>query len=224
MWGGVRWRPLSARPSRLYARPVDARFIGGPRDDQVDHDWPYPPPPYHPPRAPTTSCSRSSTASRRPSPSTSATAPRLARRVRLTWPGSARGRRSRAGNGGGASRPRPVRARARGEPAWARGTGRLRPGATVDPMSTITGSRRCFSHEALFYSGMEGFLEGDHPLRRRGRASGRGRAGGGLGRQDRPASLGAQRRRPRPVPRHLGGRPQPWPDHPGLEGVRRLPR
>jgi anti-sigma regulatory factor (Ser/Thr protein kinase) len=26
-------------------------------------------------------------------------------------------------------------------------------------MSTITGSRRCFSHEALFYSGMEGFLE-----------------------------------------------------------------
>jgi len=26
-------------------------------------------------------------------------------------------------------------------------------------MSTIAGSRRCFSHEALFYSGMEGFLE-----------------------------------------------------------------
>jgi hypothetical protein len=32
---------------RLYARPVDARFIGGPRDEQVDHDWPDPPPPYH---------------------------------------------------------------------------------------------------------------------------------------------------------------------------------
>jgi len=26
-------------------------------------------------------------------------------------------------------------------------------------MSTMTGSRRCFSHAALFYSGMEGFLE-----------------------------------------------------------------